>query len=376
MTSVSSKDSFDKLNDLFWSQIMKKLNIIAFTCFVAGSASVLSAQTISNTIVNRIDHTKQFIDDRFALSGTIRARADGGDTSAQYGGSAAQTEGHLNADLWLSARLYRDWTAKMEVEPQFNFRTGKMSGDVDLPMNKFYLEGSLSDQLKLRLGKFGSFSSYGRVFDNAITGGELTFVHPVMPTKLTLGRLTNTFNGNPWGVGVHRHSVAILQSKYPLTTQMNIGGTLGYVSDVTRQNGISKDAWFGEVGVDTRFSPDLMGYVAYSRSDIDDTYDVVGNKVAQGGVFAEVKYKNADWEMPHSYDVYMNARHVGAMSGVSSSGDYSKNVKGIQLGANYVPYRNVKLGGFYLFGKQVNPTALSGKKNNVNVWRVQAEYKF
>lgn len=356
---------------------MIRLKNIAFACLLIFSTTFVSAETsTSSTVVNRINQTKNFIDNRLDLNGTIRTRADGGDTSASYGSSKSRTESHLNADLWLTAHLHKDWVAKLEVEPQFNFRTGKMNGKHDVPMNKLYLEGSLTNNLGLRAGKFGAFSSYGRVFDNEITGGELSIKSPTLPTKVTIGRLTKTFNDNVWGVGVHRNGVAILQSQYALSPNANIGGTISYVQNVTRQNGSNKDAWFGEIGANAQFSSNISGYVAYSRSNIDDTYDTSGKKVLQDGTFAEVKYKDAQWDVPQSYDIYLNARHVGAMSGVSSTNDYSKNVKGVQLGADYIPYKNVKLGAFYLAGKQVNSTSVNGKKNNVNVWRVQAEYKF
>lgn len=357
-------------------------------CTTAAVAAPNSNTPQSNAVINRIDSTKNFVQDRFTLDATFRVRADGGDTGAQYAGvnnPASRTESHLNAEFWLGARVYKDWTIKMQVEPQYNFRTGKMNGDDDVPMNKLFVEGTLYDKVKLRAGKFGAFSSYGRVFDNEVTGAELTFDYAV-PTKLTVARLTklnfNDHGGFKYGnadagsVGVHRNPTVILQSKYPLGLNTNIGGTVAYVKDVTHPSGTEKDAWFGEVGVDTKFTPDISGFIAYSRSNIDDIQDTRGKKVSPDGVFAEVKYKNADWATPQSYDVYLNLRRVGAMSGVSSVSDYSKNVQGIQIGADYVPYKNVKLGAFYLLGKQVNATAPDGEKNNVNVWRAQAEYKF
>ena len=63
------------------------------------------------------------------------------------------------------------------------------------------------------------------------------------------------------------------------------------------------------------------------------------------------------------------------MSSVNSVNDYSKNVKGFQVGADYVLLKNLKMGAFYLHGKQVNPT-VGNDKQDVNVWRAQVEYKF
>lgn len=363
---------------------MFRKTLLATTCLSVFAAPAFAAPSHNTThteaAIQRIDNTKQFLSDRFTFDGVLRVRADGEDTAASYAAAAnppSRTESHVNLEMWLGLRLYKDWTVKMQLEPQYNLRTGKMNGDDDIPMNKLYVEGSLRNDLKLRVGKFGAFSSYGRTFDNPITGVEATFLNSVAPTSLTVGRMTSlSFNDNAWGVGVHRNGVAMLQSKYPLGVNTNIGGTVAYVQDVRRQNGLEKDAWFGEVGLDTKLGQDLSGFVAYSRSNLDDTVDPAGKRVKQDSVFAELKYKNADWDTVHSYDVYTNVRHVGAMSGVSSAGDYSKNVKGVQVGANYVPYKNLKVGAFYLHGKQVNATVPNGEKQDVNVWRAQAEYKF
>ena len=92
-------------------------------------------------------------------------------------------------------------------------------------------------------------------------------------------------------------------------------------------------------------------------------------------MFTEVRYKLADWKVRNSYDVFLNYRRVGALSSVSSVQDYSKNVQGVQVGATYVPWKNWKVSGFYLAGKQVTPTAGSSRQD-VNVLRGQVEYKF
>ena len=63
------------------------------------------------------------------------------------------------------------------------------------------------------------------------------------------------------------------------------------------------------------------------------------------------------------------------MSGVSSTEDYSKNVQGVQLGGNWVAYKNLKFNAFYLHGKQVNAT-VGNEKQDVRVVRAQVEYKF
>lgn len=328
------------------------------------------AQAATRTVANRTLYNAQaLVQDRVAVNGTIRARAD----NVKLGGERG-TESHLNADVWLSARLYQDWTAKMEIEPQLNLKTGKMNSDPKIPMNKLYVEGTVYNKMKLRAGKFNAFSSYGRVLDNDVTGADLSFNYANMPTKVLVGRVTKQFNDNPLGVGVRRKPIVAVQSKLAITPNTNVGATIAYVKDANVQ-AAKKNALFGEIGADTQLSPDLTAMAAYSVSNLSNVRTVDGKKVANQGAFVGVKYKNADWNVAGSYDAFANVRYVGAMSGVSSVEDYSKNVQGVQVGANFVPYKNVKLNAFYLVGKEVNAMA-GGKKQKINVLRAQAEYKF
>lgn len=329
----------------------------------------LSAALAMPVLANPLGQVQKLTQDRVKVEGTIRARLDSVEMEKVRDNSR-----HLNADLWLSARLYKDWTAKMEIEPQMNLKNFKMNSSPDIPMNKLFVEGTIHDQVKLRVGKFGAFSSYGRVLDNAVTGAEVSFNYGNLPTKVTVARVTKRALNDFAGASADRDKLVAVQSQYALNPSTNVGGTVAYVKNVATAAG-DKDAWFGEVGFDTKVTRDISAMAAYSLSNLDDVRNAAGKKVSNHGAFAGVKYKNADWNVPQSYDVFMNVRQVGAMSGVSSAEDYSKNVKGVQIGANYVPYKNVKLNAFYLAGKEVD-AVVGNQKRDINVIRAQAEYKF
>lgn len=320
---------------------------------------------------------ERFFGDRLKINGTIRARVDSGDTAANYASqdnAKSNSVSHLNADLWFSARLVKDWRVVTQIEPQIDLETGKFNGDHDIPMNKLFLEGTIYDKVKTRLGRFGAFSSYGRVLDNEVTGGELFFDYAI-PTKVTVARVTKHLNDNPWGVEVRREPLVAVQSVFPINDNVKIGATVAGLKDVVRQNKQRKDALFGEIGVDAKFADKWYWMAAYSRSNINDTRDSSDKKVSQDGVFTGVRFNQSDWKTRNSYDVFFNLRRVGAMSGISSVEDYSKNVQGAQIGFNYVPYKNLKFNAFYLHGKQIN-TTVGKRKQDVNVVRAQLEYTF
>lgn len=313
---------------------------------------------------------------RFKMTGVARVRVDGGDTASSYAGQADQpsdTVSHFNIEVFPSLRVYKDWRVTSQLESQINLEDFSRNGERGVNMTKLWAGGTVYDKVKARVGKFGAFSSYGRVLDNEITGAELFFDYKY-PTKVSAGRVTKHFNDNPWGVEAHKSGIYAVQSVLPLANdRAHIGGTYVFVNNVNNQ-GNRDHASFGEIGFDFKPIDDVTVMAAYSRSNLD-VKDSAGDDVQKHGVFAEVKYKNADWNVRNSYDVYVNYRNVGAMSGISSVNDYSKNVKGFQVGADYVLLKNLKLGAFYLAGKQVNPT-VGTEKQDVNVWRAQVEYKF
>ncbi|UOO81029.1 hypothetical protein LVJ83_08555 [Uruburuella testudinis] len=341
------------------------------------AAALATTDDYVNATVDRAYEDKSFFDDRFKATGTIRARVDSGDINSAYAGSADQprdTASHLNADLWFSARIYHDWRAVLQIEPQMDLETGKMNGDHDIPMNKLYVEGTVYDKVKARIGKYGAFSSYGRVLDNEVTGAELFFDYKY-PTKVAVARVTKHLNDNPWGAEVRREPIVYAQTVIPVAENVNLAGTAVYLKNVKRPGDSSKDAVLGEIGLDVKFNDDWRWMAAYSRSNIDNVRDSAGRKASPDGVFTEVKFKNADWAVRNSYDVFFNLRRVGAMSGISSVNDYSKNVQGAQLGVDYMLWKNLKLQTSYLHGKQVNAT-VGDKRQDVNVFRAQLEYAF
>lgn len=330
---------------------------------------VLTDSETVNTGASRDDGKIRLFNDLVTVEGELRVRGD-----KIIDPEPDRTDSHFNANVWLRVKPLKekDWEIVTQLEPQINLKTGKFNGDHDVPMNKLYLEGTVYGKVKARAGKYGAFSSYGRVFDNEVTGGELFFDYRV-PVKVAAGRLTKHLNDNPFGIEVRREKFAYAQASVPVSENVNVGATVAYVDDIKRRNGSAKGGVFGELGADAKFG-DFQTMLAVSKSNIKEHTDF-GKKIANEGVLTQVRYKQADWAVRNSWDVYANYRRVGFLSGVSSVEDYSKNVQGFQLGANWIPYKNFKVGAFYLTGKEVTPTA-GNDKRDVNVVRGQVEYKF
>ncbi|ASK28327.1 hypothetical protein [Neisseria chenwenguii] len=347
-------------------------------------ASVVSNDNINDGAFIRKDEDKiSLFNDIVTINPELRLRVDSKDINANNSSTnptPTDTHSEFNASLWFRAKLYKDWKAVLQIEPNWDLETGKMRGDHDIPMVKLYGEGTVynfSDNasLKARVGKFGAFSSYGRIWDTEVTGGELFFDNKVLPTKIVAGRRTGNLNDNAWGIGGRRKQFATIQSTLPINENINVGATVSYMKDVDiGANQDAKNAVFGEIGTDVKFNDDWRWMAAVSKSNIK-AYNDAGRKIKNDGVFTQVRYKLADWKVRNSYDIFLNYRRVGPLSGVSSVEDYSKNVQGVQIGANFVPWKDWKFNAFYLRGKQVTAT-VGTEKQDVNVIRGQLEYKF
>lgn len=380
-------------NTFFWRVGMKFQTKLIATCILLASSSYSLAENAdggrdaaalattndyvnSGSIIRKDDDKISIFNDLLTVNGGLRVRADTKDINANNSSinpTPEDTNANFNAEFWLRAKLYKDWKLVAQIEPNIDLETGKFNGDHDVPVNKLYAEGTLYNNIKARVGKFGAFSSYGRVWDAEVTGGEIFFDNKTLPTKIYAGRRTGNLNDNAWGIGGRRRYFAAVQSMLPVNENINVGATVSYMKDIDVR-GAKKNAVFGEIGTDIKFNDDWHWMAAVSKSNIK-AYNDAGQKIKNDGVFTEVRYKLADWNVRNSYDVFLNYRRVGSLSGVSSVEDYSKNVQGVQIGATYIPWKNWKLKGFYLAGKQVTPT-VGTDKQGVNVIRGQLEYKF
>ena len=380
-------------NTFFWRVGMKFQTKLIATCILLASSSYSLAENAdggrdaaalattndyvnSGSIIRKDDDKISIFNDLLTVNGGLRVRADTKDINANNSSinpTPEDTNANFNAEFWLRAKLYKDWKLVAQIEPNIDLETGKFNGNHDVPVNKLYAEGTLYNNIKARVGKFGAFSSYGRVWDAEVTGSEIFFDNKTLPTKIYAGRRTGNLNDNAWGIGGRRRHFAAVQSMLPVNENINVGATVSYMKDIDVR-GAKKNAVFGEIGTDIKFNDDWHWMAAVSKSNIK-AYNDAGQKIKNDGVFTEVRYKLADWNVRNSYDVFLNYRRVGSLSGVSSVEDYSKNVQGVQIGATYIPWKNWKLKGFYLAGKQVTPT-VGTDKQDVNVIRGQLEYKF
>ena len=363
------------------------------------------AEELDNLGVRVADLEKK--SDNVQFSGTARLRYDdGGINATNTKANNDDTASHSHIEYWIKGKVNDDWTAIGQIETEFNNETGSITayGGNDHQVNKVYVEGPLFGGT-VKAGRYGEFSSYGRIIDTEISGAEWTWGDPNegLSGALTYGRLKHernmagtTFNygekknsegeyePNDMGIALGRGDDAgaytSARLKYNFSPVTAMGVTYGHLDHITMENNMynkysddGADMW--EIGFNTSVADNLTLMAAYSKSDRDGVYDSVGDEIKTDGWFSELRYKKHDIKDPGSFAIFANYRNVGALSTIDATVDYTENIKGWTIGFDYVPIENTTIEVFYINGSQVNATTSDGAQD-VDIFRAQMEFYF
>ena len=256
-------------------------------------------------------------------------------------------------DLWASAKINADWTAKAEFEGEHSMRTG--NGDIDNGnTSKVFVQGKLIGA-DATIGKFGAFSKDGYVIDKAVSGAQFKFGNE-LKTTLTAGRIANNSLAGDYD---YSSDYAALELSYAISEDTTVNAGYHTVKAETFKTkstyGTNEDKlgiW--EIGFNTKFGQDWSFDANYIKSDKDKS-GALNTAVEDTGMFTQIKYKAADIKTEGSYDVFLNYRKVPNNTQIAQTwGDYTTNNKGWALGFDYVPAENVNFQAFYFDGKDVD----------------------
>ena len=344
------------------------------------------AEELDNLGVRVADLEKK--SDNVKFTGTARLRYDDGDINAT--GPKADWDkdsaSHAHIEYWIKGKVNDNWTGVGQIETEYNMKSDSITayGGDNLQVNKVYAEGNFGDSM-LKLGRYGEFSSYGRIIDTEISGAEYTFEAGDLSGALTYGRLKDSRtlagtkfenkSGGEYGayLGTEYSSARL---KYNLSPVTAIGATYGRLNEVTVEDQGFKDSVnFWEAGFNTKLADNLTLMAAYSKSDLDGVTDSVGSEVVNDGWFSELRYKQHNPSDVGSFAIFTNYRNVGAFSTIDATVDYTENVRGWTLGFDYVPMENTTIEVFYTAGTQVNATSTEGRQD-VDIFRAQMEFYF
>ncbi len=280
---------------------------------------------------------------------------------------------YLTFRLEPTARINEHWTGHARIDYNTDMNTGKnasnggandhMNGDSDLKVERMWVQGEYGNT-SILLGKlpYATNADGGMIFDDNISGGQVTFGKDVMVT-LTAGRVTapeafekgtasyqsvELYNDRDkkftWGLGYHRFS-----------NNDNFKDAYG-----------KKDANIWEVGAGLKFDKNLALNGAFAWNTSPDRENGTGAKVTTGAKrawTAELDYKGADPADKGSFGLFAGYRYLGSFAAWAPTYDAAPSgSKGWEFGLDYVPFKNVQTTLKYFTGKSI--ATYEGEKAN------------
>ncbi|WP_455577508.1 S-layer homology domain-containing protein [Anaerosinus sp.] len=275
---------------------------------------------------------------------------------------------HSYVDMWATARVNQDWTAKVEYENEKDM-SGRNDRDSD-STTKIYVEGPLFGA-DTKIGKFGMNSKNDFVMDKAVSGIQMTFgADKTTSFTVTAGRMEST---GAWAyedtLGDMDADYASLMVNYKPNDKWGAYAAYHQLANsayLTDLNGDAKDLKTWEIGFNTKFSQDWGFDALYVGTNSDDFEKDTENN----GYRVQLTYGNVDTAKVGSYDIFTSYEQVPGGLLYNTDG-WNVGTKGWRIGFDYVPTENAKFTAFYYDGKDVDDSDYKTKFT-----RAQIEFYF
>lgn len=293
---------------------------------------------------------------KFDLSGTARVRYD---KEEKVTGKTTAAD-HINIDINYSYKVNDEWAVKGESEWQRQIGTVKsINTTTNDQFEQLYVTGPISGT-SVKVGRYSRIPAYGVLYDDKFSGAQVAFGNAVK-TTIDLAS-TNKYFGNVTVADGTKERIQAIELDAPLSKVTNAKALFIRIN----QPGVDyKNAY--EVGFDTKFGNDFSFKAAYAKSN-----QTTENKA----YFAQVQYLTANANVPGSKDFYVAYRNFKNNATIAPTGDYTANVKGVRIGFDYVPVKNVTLLGWYTDGKFASTAGGNVAGNKDKVYRLEADFAF
>lgn len=236
------------------------------------------------------------------------------------------------------------------------------SSNSDASVDMAYVEGPIGSAT-VQAGRLPVFTAQGMLFDNRISGAQVTFGSDTFKTTLAGGRYSEEDHKV-----TNENAKDITAEYYGVQFDWNATDKIAVNAGYTQLNGIDESTklyadtfenlnddnlgiWY--VGGKYAFDQNVKLVGEYAQSDAD-AYEKAG--------IVEVQYKGADIADPGSWGAYVGYRHLGNNVAVASTyDDASSGQKGYVVGASYVPAENILATIQYFDGKDMAEDADADK---------------
>ena len=275
------------------------------------------------------------------------------------GSTKKQNKDQLNFRLEPSAEVNKNWHVKARIDAFMNPSKDETS---DLTVKRVWAQGDYKN-FQVKLGKMPFFSTEtaGMLFDDQFSGAQVTFGKNLKAT-LEAGRWdlnsANTQSNLHDAAGKTDDDAANYQGIALNGTAGKLYGGAAYRhfnSNVFKQTtGFEKntdEANIWSVGAGYTFDKNWNLYGAYAKNEKAES-DATAHNI-------QLNYKGAQKANKGSWGAYTAYRYMG--QNVAFAPTYEtflsagvNNVKGWEVGTEYVPFTNVTAAAYYFNGKQLD----------------------
>ena len=275
------------------------------------------------------------------------------------GSTKKQNKDQLNFRLEPSAEVNKNWHVKARIDA---FMDPSKDETSDLTVKRVWAQGDYKN-FQVKLGKMPFFSTEtaGMLFDDQFSGAQVTFGKNLKAT-LEAGRWdlnsANTQSNLHDAAGKTDDDAANYQGIALNGTAGKLYGGAAYRhfnSNVFKQTtGFEKntdEANIWSVGAGYTFDKNWNLYGAYAKNEKAES-DATAHNI-------QLNYKGAQKANKGSWGAYTAYRYMG--ENVAFAPTYEtflsngvNNVKGWEVGTEYVPFTNVTAAAYYFNGKQLD----------------------
>jgi hypothetical protein len=308
--------------------------------------------------------------DKFSVDGgTLRMRFD----THKVADNPKTTDEHANIDVSYTYKVNDRWAIKGESEYQRSMNSANLNSTLNDQFEQMYATGPIG-ATTVKAGRFGYTPIYGLIYDDKITGGQVTFGNEIKAT-ITAGKATSTYeavkdqfgnvlynytldsNGNVTTTNYKAQSYSSLVVEAPLSKVTN--AKVGFIK-IAPEGQDYRNYW--TLGFDGKIAKDWSFQAAYVKSN--------ASNVPNSAYWGKVQYKVADYDTPGTYDIFAYYRKSPTAASYSNTDDWVGNVKGYRLGFDYVFDKNIGLTAWYTDAKNIDTDAKDKK------YRAEMDFKF
>ena len=243
-----------------------------------------------------------------------------------------------------TAEVNSNWAVHARLDADMNMKNDDTSTST-AKLKRVYAEGKY-DNFDIRLGKMGLFSdeSEGMTLDDEFSGARVQFGN-VLKTTLEAGRWSGIENKTKGTAGYNpAYNDSAANGVAYRHFNSNAFGSFGSYSKNNKED--NANIWSAGLGYHFDSNWKLGG--AYAQNTEADDFDKAYN--------VELAYKGAQNENAGTWGAYAAYRYLGENTAFAPTYDTYSNIvnkKGWEVGAEYVPFKNIHTYASYFDGKDL-----------------------